>query len=148
MRGIKGIGHVALSVKEIQRSLDFYVGKLGFEEMFRLYHPDDAKRLWIVYLRITDTQFLELFPGGTGETTPKRWTLGFDHLCLECSDIDLAIADLTAKGVPLMEARKVGADDNVQAWIADPDGHRIELMQLGPNSLQLAAIKRLATVRQ
>jgi lactoylglutathione lyase len=148
MKGISGIGHVALSVKDIDRSLEFYVAKLGFEEMFRLYHPDDAKRLWIVYLRVTDTQFIELFPGGTGDTVPERWTLGFDHLCLECSDIDAAIADLAAHDVPLTQARKVGADNNVQAWIADPDGHRIELMQLGKDSFQMAAIKRLAEARR
>ncbi len=148
MKGLAGIGHVALSVKDIDRSLDFYVGKLGFEEMFRLYHPDDARRLWIVYLRVTDTQFVELFPGATGDGVPERWAVGFDHLCLECSDIDAAIADLAAHGVALTQARKVGVDDNVQAWIADPDGHRIELMQLGPNSMQMAAIKRLAAARR
>jgi lactoylglutathione lyase len=139
---------VALSVKEIGRSLDFYVGKLGFEEMFRLYHPDDATRLWIVYLRVTDTQFLELSPGATNDAVPERWTVGFDHLCLECSDIDAAIADLAAKGVPLTQERKVGLDNNAQAWIADPDGHRIELMQLGSDSFQMAAIKRLAEARR
>jgi lactoylglutathione lyase len=148
MKGLAQIGHVAMSVKDIDRSLDFYVGKLGFDEMFRLYHPDDASRLWIVYLRITDAQFLELFPGATGEGLPERWSVGFDHLCLECTDIDAAIADLASHGVPLTQARKVGVDHNVQAWIEDPDGHRIELMQLDPKSPQLAAVKRLAAARR
>jgi lactoylglutathione lyase len=34
-------------------------------------------------------------------------------------------------------------DGNRQAWIEDPDGHRIELMQLSPDCLQLEAIARL-----
>lgn len=42
------ISHVALRVKDLQRSLDFYIGKLGFEEMFRLEW--DGK-LGLIYLR-------------------------------------------------------------------------------------------------
>ena|SRR5664279_185892 len=145
MKGLAQIGHVALRVKEIGRSLDFYVNKLGFEEMFRLER--DGK-LWIVYLRVTDTQFIELFPGSTGDIEASRMPAGYDHLCLECSDIDAAIADVTSKGVTLTQARKVGADNNVQAWIADPDGHRIELMQLGADSFQGTAIKKLAAARK
>ena len=34
MKGIKSIGHVAIRVKDIGRSLDFYVKKLGFAECF------------------------------------------------------------------------------------------------------------------
>jgi len=67
MKSVTAIAHVALRIADIDRSLDFYVGKLGFAEMFRL---DRDGRLWIVYLRITDTQYLELFPGGDGERAP------------------------------------------------------------------------------
>lgn len=144
MKGLAQIGHVALRVKDIEPALDFYVNKLGFEEMFRL---DRDGKLWIVYLRVTDTQFIELFPGSTGGMETSRTPAGYDHLCLECDDIDAAIADVTSKGVKLTQARKVGADNNVQAWIADPDGHRIELMQLGADSFQGAAIKKLAAAR-
>ena len=45
-------------------ALDFYTNKLGFAEMMRL---DRDGRLWLVYLRITDDQFLEVFPEGEGE---------------------------------------------------------------------------------
>jgi lactoylglutathione lyase len=48
-----------------------------------------------------------------------------------------------ARGVPLSQAKKVGPDGNLQAWIEDPDGNRIELMQMAPNGLQLQAIRRL-----
>jgi len=37
----------------------------------------------------------------------------------------------------------MGADNNLQAWIADPDGHRIELMQIMPGCMQAEAIARL-----
>jgi lactoylglutathione lyase len=47
MKGITSIGHVAIRVKEFERSLAFDVGKLGFSEMFRL----DRDGLWIIDLR-------------------------------------------------------------------------------------------------
>ena len=34
-------------------------------------------------------------------------------------------------------------DGNRQAWIEDPDGNRIELMEMAPDSLQLKAVERL-----
>jgi lactoylglutathione lyase len=139
MRSISGIGHVAIRVKEIGRTLDFYVGKLGFREMFRLERDG---RLWIVYLRITDDQYLEIFPEGLGAPPPSE-AVGYNHLCLAVEDMTEALAELAAAGAPLVQQRKTGLDGNEQAWIADPDGHRIELMQMAPDSLQAKAIKRL-----
>jgi len=140
MKSVKSIGHVAVSVKNIDSSLDFYVNKLGFDEMFRLERDG---RLWIVYLRITDTQFIELFPEGVGDGAPPFANVGYNHLCLEVENIDEAIADITSRGVVLTAEKKLGLDNNYQAWIADPEGNRIELMQLGTDAMQTAAIRRI-----
>jgi lactoylglutathione lyase len=140
MKNVKSIGHVALSTKDIDRSLDFYVNKLGFAEMFRL---EREGRLWIVYLRVTDTQFIELFPDGVGDGAPPFANIGFNHLCLEVDDLDASITELKGRGVTLTAEKKLGVDHNYQAWIADPEGNRIELMQLGANAMQLQAIRRI-----
>ena len=34
---------------------------------------------------------------------------------------------------------KLGMDKSRQAWIADPDGNQIELMEYGPASMQLTS---------
>ena len=141
MKSVKSIGHVAIRVKDIDRSLDFYVKKLGFPEMFRLYRDDKA--LWIVYLRVTDNQFIELFPDAIGERSPPAEAIGLNHLCLECEDIDVALADLAMRNVALYRPKKMGADNTLQAWVEDPDGNRIELMQLGKDAMQTAAIQRM-----
>jgi lactoylglutathione lyase len=140
MKSIVGIGHVAIRVKDVDRTLDFYVGRLGFSEMLRLERDG---HLWLIYLRITDTQFLEVFPDAEGERAPSREANGFNHLCLEVDSIDQALMELSVAGVPLASPKKKGADGNMQAWIEDPDGNRIELMQMGPDSLQAKAIQRL-----
>jgi lactoylglutathione lyase len=144
MEGIKSIGHIALRVTDIDRSLAFYVGGMGFEEMFRL---DRDGELWIVYLRVTDDQFIELFPGGEGDRAPLADTIGYNHMCLEVVDLDAVIAQLAERGVPLSRPKKVAADRNAQAWVEDPDGHRIELMQPLPGCLHIQAIERLRARR-
>ena len=144
MKHVKSIGHVALRVRDIDRSLDFYVRQLGFAEMFRL---EREGQLWIVYLRITDTQYLELFPDAIGERAPPSDAVGINHVCLEVDDMDAAIKEITDSGVKLTQQKKTGADHNDQAWIEDPDGNRIELMQLSPKAMQLDAIRRLAHAR-
>jgi lactoylglutathione lyase len=140
MLTVSSIGHVALRVKDIGPSLDFYVNKLGFKEMMRLERDG---RLWLVYLRITDDQYLELFPEGTGDRAADREAVGYNHMCLTVDDIDRAVLELADAGIPLDQAKKLGADNNWQVWIVDPDGHRIELMQMAPDSLQLKAIARM-----
>ena len=145
MKGFTSLAHVAIKVKDLDRSLDFYVNKLGFPEMMRLNHPDG--RIWLVYLRITDDQYLEVFPEAVGDRAPGRDANGVNHICLSVDDIDSVVAQIKAAGIPLTADKKMGADYNYQAWIEDPDGNRIELMQMMPDCMQLAAIARLRQER-
>jgi lactoylglutathione lyase len=139
--GLKGIGHVALKVADIGRSLAFYRDRLGFAEMMRLDRDDGS--LWLVYLRITDTQFIELFPGGEGDRAPDAERTAVNHFCLECNDLQQTANALRAAGVPLTVEPKMGADNNWQCWVEDPDGNRIEFMQMAANAMQTEAIRRI-----
>jgi len=140
MKEIIGIGHVAIRVKDVDRTLDFYVRKLGFEEMFRLER--DGK-LWIIYLRVTDDQYLEVFPEAAGDRAPPHEANGLNHFCAAVSNLDAALDKITAAGIPIAREKQLGVDGNLQAWLEDPDGNRIELMQMAPDSMQLQAVKRM-----
>jgi lactoylglutathione lyase len=65
------------------------------------------------------------------------------HIAIKVTDIEAAARELEAAGVELAKPVVDGADGNRQAWIADPDGHRIELMEMSPNSFQADAIARI-----
>ena len=143
MNGITSLAHVALKVKDLDRSLDFYVNKLGFREMMRLDKPDGSPGVWLVYLRITDDQFLELFPEGEGDRAPGSNATAINHICLGVADIDATLKHLADAGIALTVQKKMAADRNWQAWIEDPDGNRIELMQMMQDALQREAIARL-----
>jgi len=140
MLTVSSIAHIAIRVKDIDRALDFYVTKLGFAEMLRLERDG---RLWLIYLRITDTQYLEIFPDGEGERAPEREAVGFNHMCLAVPDIETTVRELQALGIALIRPKIKALDGNWQTWIEDPDGHRIELMQMSPEGMQAQAIARL-----
>ena len=143
MNGFKQLAHVALKVKNLDKSLEFYVNKLGLAEMMRLSKPDGSPGVWLVYLRITDDQYLELFPDGAGDRAPGRDAVAINHICLGVENLDETIAHMEKVGIPLTIQKKMAADKNWQAWIEDPDGNRIELMQIMPDCLQLEAVTRL-----
>ncbi|CAA9590633.1 MAG: hypothetical protein AVDCRST_MAG18-5096 [uncultured Thermomicrobiales bacterium] len=138
--GLTSIGHVAIRARDLEGAVAFYTEKLGLAEMFRLNQDDGS--LMLVYLRLTDNQYIEIFPNGIGET-PARNAVGFTHLCLTVSDLAATVATLEATGVTIDVALKTGKDGNRQAWISDPEGNRIELMEMSPTSLQAQAIARL-----
>lgn len=126
---IKGIAHLAFNVKDMEKSLHFYCDILGFTEAFEIL--DDYNNPWIKYIKVSHNQFIELFYDGK-ENPPAS----FSHLCLEVTDMDEVVRDIIKQGGLMDSMPSIGKDKNIQAWIVDPDGNRIELMQLDPNSPQ------------
>jgi len=133
------LGHLAFLTRNMEKSLAFYCGALGFRHAFSL--SDDKGQPWIEYLMASDGRFIELFHPDGYPLLPGN---AYMHLCLEVDDIEAAVAELEAKGVTIRVRPNRGSDHNLQAWIDDPDGHAIELMQLSPESPQAAARKAQA----
>ena len=132
---ITAIGHAAFAVSDLDRSLDFYVRGLGLREAFRLYN--DRGETWIVYLQVAPQAFLEFFPGGRlGERAAHQ---AYRHLCLLVDDIAATLAQLAQRGILPDRPARQGKDGNWQAWLTDPDGNRLELMQVMAGSPQALA---------
>ena len=133
---ITDIGHTALACADLDASLAFYAN-LGIEEAFRLKRDDGSTIL--VYLHIANDRFLELFPGGPDAATRAgQANTSFRHLCLATDDIAADVERIRAAGITIDREISIGLDANKQAWITDPDGNAIELMQLSPISPQQA----------
>lgn len=157
MKIISGLGHVAIKVKDVDRSMAFYTGVLKFPEMLRLHHDDGS--LFLIYLRITDEQYLEIFPNAESDEAPGVDANGVHHFCLTVEKLEPVLEAIVANGGTLhawtktdkgndllpTDAPKIGSglDGNRQAWLKDPDGNRIELMEMAPDCLQYKAIRRL-----
>ncbi|MFC0472998.1 VOC family protein [Halalkalibacter kiskunsagensis] len=132
---IKGLGHIALTVQDMEKSLHFYCTVLGFERAFDI--RDDEDKPWIEYIKVAPGQFIELFYGGLNSPQKVEHPIGFNHLCLEVHNIHEIANHLNAQGLTLDIEPKRGKDHNYQCWIRDPDGNRIEFMQLEPSSPHL-----------
>jgi lactoylglutathione lyase len=128
---ITDLAHTAFAVNDIDVALGFYA-KLGLHESFRLHREDGS--LMLVYLHIAGDRFLELFPNGPTPASDR--VQSFRHICLATDDLKQTVADLEAAGVVIDRPFSVGLDHNYQAWISDPDGNAIELMQLVENGPQ------------
>ncbi|MCB0116816.1 MAG: VOC family protein [Caldilineaceae bacterium] len=127
---ITDLGHTAFRCHDLDKSLAFYA-LLGLHESFRLYRDDGD--LMLIYLHVGGDRFLELFPNGPEPTEPKG---SFMHVCLVSDDLAADVEHLRANGVSIWRELKEGKDGNLQAWVLDPDGNPIELMQLVEHSPQ------------
>lgn len=134
MARIVDLGHPAFACHDLEASLDFY-SKLGIHESFRLLRDDGS--LMLIYLHITDDRFIEVFPNGPSpeERAAKQ---SFMHICLAVDDIHAFVEEIRSQDIAIDVEPKMGLDFNVQAWITDPDGNKIELMQYSPESPQIA----------
>ena len=139
---IKGIGHGAFNVKDMEKTVDFYEKTLGFKKAFEIPRPENGEP-WIVYMYAGGDQFIELFYGATKDVPYKDENAGFFHLCLSVDDIHEVWNKIVETGAPQDDAPKCGCDGNWQCWTHDPDGVKIELMMLCEESLQMKYLRNI-----
>jgi len=138
---VVSLGHVGLEITDLKPALHFYVDQLGLKEAFRLNNANGTPNL--VYLRVADTNtFVELFPGKK-TTTPAQPTT-INHLGLFVKDLQVTLHALKDRGYPLPadafeKAKKVQADNTLLYFVKDPDGNKVELSQLRPDSMQVTS---------
>ena len=130
---ITGLAHVCFVVSDLERAIHFYQSQLGLAHAFDFIN-DEGKRFG-VYLHVGGRSFIELF---AGKPAPHDEAQSFKHVCLEVDDVAATVAMLRARGVEATDP-KMGSDNSWQAWLADPDGNKIELHGYTPQSKQNVA---------
>jgi lactoylglutathione lyase len=121
--------HTCVRVRDIDASLSFYRA-LGLEERGRL-NFDSA---YNVYMGLPgDEDRLELTVN-IGREEPYDLGDGYNHFAVTVEDIDAALADLAEIGVePEKPPYRPGERDDLPriAFVSDPDGYRVELIDGG-----------------
>ncbi len=118
---ITGLAHVCFIVSDLERSLHFYCDTLGFTPAFEFRNPQGVHTGQ--YIHCGGRNFIELFQGTLSERATAQ---SYSHICLEVDDIQATRDALQQGGIEVTEV-KLGGDQSYQAWLADPDGNRIEL---------------------
>ncbi len=127
----KQLAHVCIGATDLKETERFYVDLLGMEKAFDFFRGDQQIGF---YLSLGQNTFIEVFVED-GEPQFERPLI--KHFCLEVEDLDDLIEALQSKGLEI-SAKKLGGDGAWQAWITDPSGVRIELMQYSEDSSQFS----------
>ncbi len=121
--------HTAYRVADPDVSLDFY-SALGYQEVGRIGVGDGAT---LTVLKFPGEGVVTLELVHRPADGPVQIGTGFSHLVVQVDELADTIATLTQRGLkPEPEQRPAGPDGPRTAWLTDPDGYRIELVQWPP----------------
>jgi catechol 2,3-dioxygenase-like lactoylglutathione lyase family enzyme len=119
---LEGLDHVALAVRDVERSADWYVDVLGFERRY--------EGMWkgIPVFVGRDTTAIALFPVGSDQANSAlpRKREGILHLALRADRKNFIAAqrDLTNRGIAF-HFRDHEISHSI--YFRDPDGHELEI---------------------
>lgn len=124
-------GHVAFKVADTERSVRWYAEALGAK---KIYHAErQGERPELMFLEFANGQCIELFPGGKNLLAAPADPIGYIHFCLVLDNLDQALEHLAKMNVK-PERKFIGRAKQRIAFISDPDGNSIELMEIPPES--------------
>ncbi len=121
--------HTMLRVGDLERSLAFYTGVLEMKLLRRRDYPEGKFTLAFVgYGPESEGAVLELTHNW--DTRFYQIGSGYGHVAIEVEDAYAACAAIKQKGgVVVREAGPMKHGTTVIAFVQDPDGYRIELIQ-------------------
>lgn len=121
--------HTMLRVGDLARSVDFYTNVMGMQVLRTTDRPEQKYTLAFVgYGDESRGAVLEL----TYNYGVDKYDLGsgFGHVAIEVDDVKAACEAVRAKGGTVTrEAGPVKGGTTVIAFVADPDGYKIELIE-------------------
>ena len=121
--------HTMLRVGDLQRSIDFYTRVIGMNLLRTTDRPEQKYRLAFVgFAEDPDGAELEL----TYNYGVDHYDLGsaFGHVAIAVSDVAATCTAVRDKGGKVTrEAGPVKGGTTVIAFVEDPDGYKIELIQ-------------------
>jgi lactoylglutathione lyase len=122
--------HVMLRVKDLEKSIDFYTRHLGMRVLRRKDYPSGEFTLaFLGYGDEEEHTVIEL-THNWGQQEPYDLGTGYGHIALAAPDIYGTCERLEKAGVKIPRPpgpMKHGG--SVIAFIEDPDGYKIELVQ-------------------
>ena len=137
---IRQLAHLNFVTNDLSKIIDFYTNKLDMEVKFTLNNKQGQP--FGYYFGCGNTTFLEFFDQKMatevwgGQVVDLTAGTRYKHFCLEVTGLDEFCEQLKRKGVTVTDI-SMGMDNSRQAWVSDPDGNQIELMEYGPLSSQL-----------
>lgn len=134
MPHVKQINHVAVAVADMEKALSFWRDALGMRVHETRHVP--AENSQVAFLPLAGSE-LELVQPTTDDSGIARYLSkrgpGMHHICLEVDDLDGMLAQLTSKGIRLInETPRIASDGKKYAFIhpESASGVLVELYQI------------------
>ena len=130
---VLGIAHMAIYVKDLEKTRQFYEGFLGFAEPFTLPKKGGGGGVRIAFVKVNDLQYIEIF------NEADRGEGQLNHISIYTDDGERMRDYLVAHGIePMGNAAKgpvpKGQTGNRNFNVKDPDGHIVEIVEYQPDS--------------
>lgn len=125
--------HTMIRTKDLDKSVEFYTKYLGMKELRRHEVPAGEYTLAFVgYGPEVSHSVIEL-TYNWGKDAGYDLGTGFGHLAIGVPDIHAACAGLRAAGAKIVrEPGPVKFGTTIIAFIEDPDGYKVELIEERP----------------
>ena len=122
--------HTMIRVRDLDASLNFYTSQLGMKLLRKRDYPSGKFTLAFVgYGDETNSTVIELTHNWE-QAEPYNLGGAFGHLAIAVPDVYKACESLAAAGVKIPRpAGPMAHGGSVIAFIEDPDGYRIELIE-------------------
>ncbi|MBV9785997.1 MAG: lactoylglutathione lyase [Acidisphaera sp.] len=122
--------HTMLRVKNLDASVDFYTRLLGMQELRRREVPDGKYTLAFVGYGDEESGAVIELTYNWGKDEGYEVGTGFGHLAVGVPDVAATCETVrTGGGRVTREAGPVKFGTTVIAFVEDPDGYKIELVQ-------------------
>ncbi len=122
--------HAMMRVMDLQRSLDFYIGALGMQLVRRQDYP--AGRFTLAFLGYgpEDASTVLELTHNWDQAEPYVHGTAWGHIAIAVGDIHAICAELAEAGVNIVRPPgPMKHSATLIAFIEDPDGYKIELIQ-------------------
>lgn len=132
--------HTAITVKNLDRSINFYTEVFDFPLLSRKINPELNVEYASVQIGQSTIEIITpinskpksskpIEDGIVGVASRMHMETGLNHICLRVDDLDSVCRMLKSKGVKLIVEPRFTGSGSKFTFITDPDGTIIELIQ-------------------
>mgnify|MGYP001820706529 CR=1 FL=1 len=140
---IRGIHHVAVHVRDLDRMLAFYQEAFGFELVGEQFSWSDDSFIDTIVdvpgsaargaMLRAGTCYMELFqysaPAPVSDRPLQPFDKGYTHFCVDVTDIEDEYERLKGLGMTFSQAGPIDVGHVKTAYGRDPEGNLIEIQQ-------------------
>jgi len=124
--GVAGLSFVGVNVPDLDKAVEYYTKTLGFPEAYRQFTAAGAVQFVIV--QVSKDTFIQLWPAGA------HGPPGIEHIALQVENLPAVAAMFKQRGATVGDVTFNKTTKMDHANLTDPNGVRMELIELPPES--------------